>query len=575
MTESHQDISLVIAGEAGQGIQTIGSLLMDVLHHSNYHVFSTKEYMSRVRGGSNSIEIRISATPVSAFINRIDLLVLLDEKAFSHLSHRITDETVVIGDKAEVKTLSHPHLYAVDFLNEAKEIGSKVYANTIAVGFLSSLLHIPFPTIKKRLRTYFKDKSKKIIEENIQAVHKGQDLAQIITDIQINTDEITSNSDKNIHDQILLNGTQAIGLGALAGNCQFISSYPMSPSTGVLSFLAQHGPKANVLVEQAESEIAAINMALGAWYAGSRAMVTTSGGGFALMGEGLSLAAMTETPLVIHLAQRPGPATGLPTRTEQADLNLALYSGHGEFPRIIYAPGTLEQGFLLTKKAFDFADKYQIPVIILSDQYYVDSFYQIPSLSAFQQTDPSYIIKTDSSYQRYADSKNGVSPRGIPGNGSGFVCVDSDEHDADGRITESATVRKQMMEKRLRKIQELRTHSIPPTLYGSQEYNTLLIGWGSTVHLIEEARKYLSKKHVSFLHFPQVYPLNEKTKMYLRRAKHIISIEQNATAQFAHLVTTETGHEIDAHILHYTGHPFSVESLINHITQTIRSLEES
>lgn len=577
MIDKEKDISIVIAGAAGQGIQTIEQLLIKLLHHAGYYVFSTKEYMSRVRGGSNSTTIRVSSQPISAFVERIDLLVLLDDKAFDHISNRITEETIIIGDDGHISKISHPLIFSFDILNEAKNIGNKVYANTIAIGLLASLFHIHRLIIEKNISSFFKNKSDQIIKQNIQAMRKGSEFAdQLSKSITIPLyPDVKDKKDASIQSLLLLNGTQAIGLGALSGGCNFISSYPMSPSTGVLTFLASHADKTNVFVEQAEDEIAAINMAVGAWYAGARALVTTSGGGFALMGEGLSLAAMTEIPVVIHIAQRPGPATGLPTRTEQGDLHLALYSGHGEFPRVIYAPGTLEEGFFLTKKAFDIADRYQIPVIILSDQYYVDSIYQTKPFLEFKDHPQHHIIETTDSYRRYASTESGVSPRGIPGYGSGFVCVDSDEHDEHGRITESATIRKLMVDKRLKKIHKLQEESIPPKLFGSADYEILLIGWGSTLSIIKEALERLDRSDVSFLHFSEVYPLHLKTKKYLQKAKRIIGIENNATGQFAKLVQQETGIGVDAHILQYTGHPFSVETLLEKIPDTIQALEEN
>ncbi|MBS3778295.1 MAG: 2-oxoacid:acceptor oxidoreductase subunit alpha [Candidatus Thermoplasmatota archaeon] len=575
MTTNKKDISLIIAGKAGQGIQSVEQLLVRILHHSDYFVFSTKEYMSRVRGGSNSTEIRVSPLSLNSFVDRIDILVVLDKKAFDHVSYRVTDETIIIGDKKHVSTITHPHKFSFDFLKSAQDIGNKVYANTVAVGLLASLFHIPTDVIKQHITSFFEDKSDEIIHDNIQAIKKGQDFADHLSQkVHIPQKLNTKNESTTNNSLLLLNGTQSIGLGALAGGCNFISSYPMSPSTGVLTFLASQGEKANVFVEQAEDEIAAVNMALGAWYAGAKALVTTSGGGFALMSEGLSLAAMTETPLVIHVAQRPGPATGLPTRTEQGDLQLALYSGHGEFPRVIFAPGTLQEGFFLTKKAFDIADKFQIPVLILSDQYFVDSKYQTKPFLDLEEKPNHHVVKTNETYQRYTNASSGISPRGLPGYGSGFVHVDSDEHDTNGRITERADVRKQMVEKRLRKMQRLQQQSMQPTLYGSAEYDVLLVGWGSTVNVIEEVRSQLKSDSVSFLHFSQVYPLHSKTKKLLEKATYIIVIENNATAQFADLLEKETRISVSAHILQYTGHPFSVETLRDRIPRTIQALEE-
>ncbi len=248
----------------------------------------------------------------------------------------------------------------------------------------------------------------------------------------------------------------------------------MSPATSVLVYLANHERSHSVLVEQAEDEIAAINMALGAWYAGARAMVTTSGGGFALMTEGISLSGITETPVVVHLAQRPGPGTGLPTRTEQGDLNHALYAGHGDFPRVILAPGTWEDGVTLSHQAFEIADAYQIPVFILTDQYYLDGEGIMEKIDFSKLERTNHVTKSDASYKRYKITDSGISERAIPGQGKGFVCVDSDEHTEEGRITESAEVRQKMMDKRMRKLSAYK--NIEPKIVGAKDYTTLVVG---------------------------------------------------------------------------------------------------
>ena len=335
----------------------------------------------------------------------------------------------------------------------------------------------------------------------------------------------------------------------------------MSPSTWVLTFLSQHSNDFNIIAEQAEDEISAINMALGAWYAGGRAMVTTSGGGFALMIEGVSLAGMIESPVVIHLAQRPGPATGLPTRTEQADLEHALYSGHGEFPRIIFAPGTIQDGFYLTQKAFNLADKYQIPVFILTDQYFVDSYYNQSPIDLSDIKNENYIVKTKKDYKRYELTENGISSRGIPGFGEGLVCVDSDEHDEEGHITENLELRTKMVDKRIKKLDEIKNEVISPELIGNKDYRMLIIGWGSTYHVINEALEKIGRNDISFLHFKQVYPLHHDTFSYLKKAENTIIVENNATSQFGKLIKLHTGFEIHQSILQYNGLPFSVEEL--------------
>jgi 2-oxoglutarate ferredoxin oxidoreductase subunit alpha len=316
-----------------------------------------------------------------------------------------------------------------------------------------------------------------------------------------------------------------------------------------------------LIVEQAEDEIAAMNMALGAWYGGARAMVTTSGGGFALMEEGLSLTGIMESPMVIHLGQRPGGATGLATRTEQADLNLSLYAGHGEFARIIFAPGKIEDAFYLVQKAFHLADKYQVPVFILTDQYLLDSYYHIPSANLAWLEIEKYIVETNKAYKRYRFSIDGVSSRGVPGYGNGLVICAGNEHDEEGHITEDANLRMEMVDKRLKKLDLIKKEIVSPEFVGSDDYKILVIGWGSTYYVIKEALEDLKRDDISFLHFKQVYPISDEIETYLKKAQKRIIIENNATAQFAHLVKLLTGMEMNDKILKYTGRPFSVEEL--------------
>jgi 2-oxoglutarate ferredoxin oxidoreductase subunit alpha len=315
-----------------------------------------------------------------------------------------------------------------------------------------------------------------------------------------------------------------------------------------------------VIAEQAEDEIAAINMALGASYAGVRSMVTTSGGGFALMTEGLSLAGMLEIPIVIHLAQRPGPATGLPTRTEQGDLLFALYAGHGEFPRVILTPGTLEDGFFLTQKAFNLADQYQIPVFILTDQYFIDSYYNIAKLDILKIKNDYHVIKTAADYKRYAFTDTGISPRGIPGYGDGLVAVDSDEHDEAGHITEDLDIRVRMVNKRLKKMDALVKEALPPEWIGPKDCHAVVICWGSTVLAAAEALQTIQDKNMAILYFKQVFPLSLETVQMIK-SKKVVIVENNATAQFAQILKSQLNIDSPVKILKYNGLAYSVEEL--------------
>ena len=555
MRELNDCVNIVLAGEAGQGIQSIEALLSRILKQEGYHLFSTKEYMSRIRGGVNSTQIRVSSRRVAAYSKNTDVAVLLNQESVPHLRERISMDTVVLGEKAVV---SHPALVDVPFSGIAAGIGNKLFANTVAVGVICGLFKADPARCEAVIAQQYARKAADVQKGNSEALRRGYALAG-----EIFKDRLLLNikKDKAGQGELIYSGSEAIALGALAAGCDYVCAYPMSPSTGVLTALASYSKAFDIIVEQVEDEIGVVNMALGAWYAGARALVTTSGGGFALMTEGFSLAGMIESPLVIHLSQRPGPATGLPTRSEQADLNLALYAGHGEFPRVILAPGTLEQGFQLTKRAFAIAEEYQLPVVILSDQYYVDSYYDTPLPDLGMAANERHVVKTSPAYRRYDLQAGPVSPRGIPGHGDGFVKVDSDEHDETGHITEDLGLRVRMVGKRLGKLEPLRREALQPELSGEEGAETMVISWGSTYHAVEEALAGIPRRAISHLHFSQVYPLPPGLDRLLSKARKRIVIEGNASGQFAMLLERETGVPIEQKVLKYDGMPFAVEEV--------------
>jgi 2-oxoglutarate ferredoxin oxidoreductase subunit alpha len=549
-TDIIEDINIVLAGEAGQGIQSIESILAKVLKKSGYNLFATKEYMSRVRGGVNSTLVRVSSKRVRAYTDRIDILIALSDESIARLKKRINGKTRIIS-------------YA-PFEQIASAAGNTIYSSSVAAGFVCGLLGIDEALMTEIIEERFKDKSEDIRKNNRDCSVKGHAMGRDYLEKEVN---VSIQKDVRIQKEMVLSGAEAIALGALAGGCNYVCAYPMSPSTGVLHELARYSREADIIVEQIEDEVGALNMALGAWYAGAKALVTTSGGGFALMTEALSLCGMIESPAVIILAQRPGPATGLPTRTEQGDLNLALFAGHGAFPRVILAPGSLEEAYELTAFSFDIAGKYQVPVILLADQFMIDSYYNIPVLRVPGKRPMNYIERTGPDYKRYKLSKDGISPRGIPGYGEGFVRLDSDEHDEDGHITEDLELRVKMVDKRLRRMKFLEDEAVLPRLYGSEVYDNLIIGWGSTDAMITEAFDILKPAGTSYLHFSQVYPLPDGADKYLKEAKNIACIENNETGQFADLLQQVTGYRIKKRILKYSGLPFSVEELVESLRQ--------
>lgn len=569
------DVSIVLSGAAGQGIETVAGFLATVLRLSGYEVFVSREFMSRIRGGTNSLQLRVSSSRVGAFTLRTDIFVPFTEDSIRHLAQysRLQEQTVFIGEKQFFKGYDAPseRVVYVPFSDIAREVGSRIYVNTVAAGVVSGIFKVSEGAAENYLSRRFLSKGRDVVSENIEAFKRGQAIGDELS----NSGKIVFRVEKTVQDgeRFLISGTEAVALGAIAGGCNFIASYPMSPSTGVLTFLSQKSKDFGIIVDQAEDEISAINKGIGAWFAGARAMVTTSGGGFALMTEGLSLAGMIESPMVVHLAQRPGPATGLPTRTEQGDLQLALNAGHGEFPRIILAPGTPEDAFTLTQMSFDMADKYQVPVIILTDQFLLDSNFgsKPPELEIINK---KYFVETSRDYKRYEATLDGFSPRGIPGWGEGVVGVDSDEHDEEAHITEDLNLRVEMVKKRLhRKLELIRAESIAPDFYGEEDYKVLALSWGSNYYVMREAIDKIGVDGVSMLNFRQVYPLNIVVKDYLKRADKLVLIENNATSQFGKVLQIETGFKVPAinTLLSYNGLPFPLERVTEFLNKVVKN----
>jgi 2-oxoglutarate ferredoxin oxidoreductase subunit alpha len=568
------DYSIKIGGEAGQGIQTIGDTLGHVFARSGYHVFTNQDYESRIRGGHNFYQIRFSDRQVSAPREAIDIIVALDKESILLHERELTSRGQIIYDSETLKEKhDKPAFLDIPFVKLAMEHGGdRIMANTVATGAVLGMLGMDLDTLMDLIAETFAKKGEKVISANKNAAMAGFDHA-VKGCLKCNFSVRTGGPKKNL---MLVGGVESIALGALASGCKFYSAYPMTPSTGIMNYLATKEKEYGVVVEQAEDEIAAINMALGASFAGVRAMTGTSGGGFSLMVEGLSLAGMTETPIVIAMGQRPGPATGFPTRSEQGELQFLISAGHGEFPRVIFAPGTPREAFYLTNKAFDLAEKYQIPVFILFDTYLADTQWTFEGFDMEKIRYQDHRVRGDafkklSEYRRHAFTETGISPFGVPGDARHLVVTDSDEHDEEGHIVEDALTRVKMVEKRLFKKLPLISQEIaPPFLYGDHDPRVVLTGWGSTYGVMKEAVDVLSKStSIAMLHFSEIFPLPDRERFdYLRllgKAMLSICIEHNATGQFARLLRSETGFEFKAQIHRYDGRPFTVEGLIKEI----------
>ncbi|MEN2986609.1 MAG: 2-oxoacid:acceptor oxidoreductase subunit alpha [Thermodesulfovibrionaceae bacterium] len=571
------DYSIKIGGEAGQGIQTIGDTLSHIFAKAGYNVFTHQDYESRIRGGHNFYQIRISDRAVTASRSLIDILVALDLESIIQHEKELSITGHILYDASYLKQkFNKPNFLDVPLVELAVTYGgNKIMANTVSIGAVLGMLGMNPEIMYELIKKIFKKKGEDVIKANLKSAEAGYRFAKekcLTCSFMISEFEAP---------RMLITGNEAIGLGAIASGLKFYSAYPMTPSTGIFNFIAEHAKEFGIVVEQAEDEIAAINMTIGASFAGVRAMTATSGGGFALMVESISLAAMTETPLVVVLAQRPGPATGLPTRTEQADLMYALYAGHGEFAKVIFAPGSPEQAFYLTNKAFDLAEKYQIIVIILTDQYLADSQWSYERFDISKLKYQDYRLRGENfkkleEYKRHAFTDTGISPLGIPGDSTHLVITDSDEHDEEGHLTEDAETRVKMVEKRLfKKLPLIKKEISSPLVYGERNPEILLVCWGSTYGIAKEVVDELRNKfRIAMMHFSEIYPLPEDETWLktLTEAKTVINIEQNATGQFAKLLRMETGLKIERHINRFDGRPFSVDELKDRVYAYLREL---
>lgn len=558
-TEFH-DLTMLFEGEAGQGIQTVAAVLLPILRKSGFNFNTFTEYMSRIRGGSNTIGIRVTGKPRSACVARIDVLFAMSSLAASRLEGRLHAGSLIFAGEGLEGGFAIGRVFGMPIRRLAAEAGGELYASSVVAGAASALLGISGELVAGLLQELFSAKGESVVTANRTAADAGRGFISTATGLgPIFLQPFTGAAEVGA---LLMDGTTALGLGALLAGCNFISSYPMSPGTGLLNFLAGHAAGFGIVVDQAEDEIAAINAALGASYAGARAIVTTSGGGFDLMQEGVSLAGMIETPVVIHVGQRPGPATGLPTRTGQEDLSLVIHAGHGEFVRAVFAPGSLAELIETVRHACNLAQRFQIPVVILTDQYLLDAAGTLPIDAVHQLPVEQGIVETRPEYRRFALTDDGITPRGIPGFGEGIVRIDSDEHDEAGLITESFAMRREMVQKRLRRLGQLKNEALPPMPIGLIDSATTLVAcWGSNRGVVEEALDLLGSDRLAGLHFAQVFPLQPDAVKTIAD-RRIVVIENNATGQFADLLSLELGRPVDRRILKATGEPFAVEEVL-------------
>lgn len=561
--------NIKIGGEAGQGLVSIGNILLRAITQEGWYLFAHQDYESRIRGGHNFFQIRLSDQPVATWEEKIDLLVALDKTTIDFADQELSSNGVVIydpdvlGDEAQ-SLQDKPGYIGVAFRRIAEELGQlRIMANAVAAGAIWARLSDDLDVLNDTLKYMFSNRGEEVVEGNKQVAKAGFDKAR-----EFLGEREKPKKPKELDSRILLKGNDALPLGALASGLKFMSAYPMTPATGVTEFIAHHGQEAGVVMEQAEDEISAINMSIGASYTGVRSMTSTSGGGFALMTEALSLAGSAEIPIVVINAQRPGPSTGLPTRTEQGDLSFAVAMSFGDFPRAVLSPGDVEEAFYLMGDAFNLADEYQMPVVVLSDQHLADSYTSVPPFAADKiEIRRGKVVSGDeagSDYLRYKFTEDGISPRLYPGFGEGVVVSAGDEHDEAGHLIEDGQARNKMMEKRMKKQEAVEANALDPVICGSDEPDAYLIGFGSTKGAIAEAVEKLNANgcKVQGVHLPQVFPLPESLGKILEKPGRKFIVEGNYSGQLESLIASRFAWKPTGSIRRYDGRPINAEYIL-------------
>ena len=568
-----------VSGASGQGINSVGETISRAIKETGLYSFGYREYPSLIKGGYACFQVDFSDVPLQSSSHLTDVLLVLSVGAFSaYLSTVAPGGTVihsVIGlqlSEAQQQLITEKEIKVVfvpaqQLVKEAG--GHPLMANTFLLGVLWKLLGLSFEPLVEVLKRIFKKKPE-VIEPNIAMLHAGRDFQ----DAQLHPISLAFSPDQSLIDDIIMSGNQAISLGAVAAGVRAYYAYPMTPSSSILSYLAAISHETGMLVKQIEDEISVAEMTIGSSFAGTRAMCGTSGGGFDLMSESVSLAAMTETPFVCVLAQRPGPATGLPTWTNAGDLLLSVFAGHGEYPRAVLAVSDLASAFTLTQVAHNLAEEYQIPVILLTEKQIAESHFQIKDLpesieikrGLVSQEGLASLTKMD----RYSSTDSGVSPRWLPGQCAPTYDANSDEHLGDGTLTEDAVPSKEIFEKRMRKQEVLAAAFPEPVLFGDEDPELLLVGWGSVklaiLDGIELYKKTEGAKKVSYLHYEYMFPLRSERLLSLaQKAQKVVFVENNGTGQLAKLVRMETGYAPHATYLKNDGRPFFVTEIVAYI----------
>ncbi|MEE6208867.1 2-oxoacid:acceptor oxidoreductase subunit alpha [Salarchaeum sp. III] len=578
----HEDLNWAIGGEAGDGIDSTGKIFAQALSRAGRHVFTSKDFASRIRGGYTAYKVRTSVDNVRSVVDRLDILIALTERTVDENLDELHDGSVIIydGERTEFSDFEAPEDVTgldVPLKSLAEDAGGAIMRNVVALGAVCAVADFPIENLDESLEKKFGGKGEKIVENNKQAARLGAEYVEEEFDLAFDFDLETTDND-----YVLLNGDEAIGMGAIAAGCKFYAGYPITPATDVMTYLKGRIENFGGHVVQAEDELAAINMALGAARAGARSMTATSGPGIDLMTETFGLVATSETPLVITNVMRSGPSTGMPTKQEQGDLNQMLYGGHGEIPRFVLAPTTVAECFWKTIEAFNLAEKYQTPVYLTADlamavteQTFDPETFDMDAveIDRGKVVDEDEISKWQNEkdqFKPHAVTADGVSPRAFPGTEGGVHMSTGLEHDELGRRTEDVDVRVEQVDKRQQKVTTAEEEEdFSYREFGDADSDNLVISWGSNEGTLIEAMDYLDQEDVDvrFISVPYIFPRPDLSEA-IEAAEDVIVVECNATGQFADLVEHDTLTRVKR-VNKYNGVQFKADELAADIQEEL------
>jgi 2-oxoglutarate/2-oxoacid ferredoxin oxidoreductase subunit alpha len=584
------DFAIGIGGEAGQGIATPGDILARIFARRGLHLNAYNAYQSIIRGGHTFLTIRASDEPVTNMGDKLDVLIPLNQDAMNRHLRLLRSGACVIFDAEKLKPGEHADGVQLCPMPMKQLCGTnKLGGNTVAIAATLQMIGIEFEPLEQVLTRQFKKKGDAVIAENVNMARAGYDYAAA------NFKAFPVKAPRGAKPLGVVTGNQAVALGGAAAGVKFYAAYPMSPSTGVLMWMAAHARQLGIMVRQVEDEIGVMNMVIGAAHAGCRAMCATSGGGFALMTEAIGMAGMIEVPVVCVDVQRAGPATGVPTKTEQGDLWQVLGAAQGDFPKIIVAPSSQIDLFKTMPELFNLVDKYQCPGLVLADLLISEGTSSVdpaelnfnvkidrgeiifPTTSGNGETKSPFSGYNDNAYLRYKNTESGISPRAVPGVPGHIHVAATDEHDEDGTLISdeftNPTKRRMMVEKRARKMETVLSKIPPPKLFGPENAQVTLVGWGSTEGVIREAIAKLAGDEgivANHLHIKWIVPFHvDEVNRILGRAKRVIMVENNQSGQFARYLRSETGFNAHGHIRKYDGEPFMPHHIVNAVKEQI------